>query len=81
MWIPVLVVLRYGIDNLYQQKYSLDDLILQIHSNSTDNIFIIMDGLDEYREDVNKLFEKINQLKRKFPRLKKTITTSICNSK
>ena len=75
-WLPILVTLRHGTTGVYEQ-YSLDDLLAAIQAHTENaNIFVILDGLDEYADDVENLMSDIQDYRRKFPKFKKIIATS-----
>ena len=75
-WIPILVTLRHGTNGIYKQ-YSLEDLLNAIHTHAKNsNIFVILDGLDEYADGVENLISDIQNYRRKYPKFKKIIATS-----
>ena len=74
-WIPILITLKHGIDRAYNQ-YNLDDLLTLICKSSDKNIFILLDGLDEYNGDLRDLINKIKDQQINHPKLKKVIATS-----
>ena len=80
-WIPILVTLRYGTDKVYLQ-YNLNDMLGLICDGIDDhNIFLVLDGLDEYPNDPKDLLSEILKYQRKYPRLKKIIATSRLESR
>ena len=80
-WIPILVILRHGVNGIYHQ-YSLEDLLAFIYDHAeNDNVFLILDGLDEYSGNVKDLLNNIQDYQRKYPKLKKIIATSRLESR
>ena len=80
-WIPILATLRHGIDKIYLQ-YNLNDMLKLICASIGDhNIFLVLDGLDEYPNDSKNLLDEIREYQRKYPRLKKIIATSRLESR
>lgn len=80
-YIPVIVFLRNGLDNIYKQ-YSLYNVLdnisplSEINSNKK-RILLILDGLDEYIDQKQLMQEVRDRFHRNYPNMKILLTTRL----
>ena len=78
-YIPILVFLRNGFDNVYYQD-SLENVLTSISISDKEHnrkILLILDGLDEYKGDIQTLMYDISSFRNVYPNMKVLITTTL----